>query len=202
VSTRSETGVLILMVNSNHSPERFLPSSFFRRLVLLVLATILSTGLSPISAQVNNGSQKNGSQKKVLVFHLMRRDDTSVLTNERTYRKVLADGLAGQLDYYSEFVDLARFGADDYQSALRDFLKQKYKATDFDLIIAANDLRNFLVRYGAELFPNAPVVFAFSAGSVDNIAAPANFAGIVYEPDLRGPWRSFAASSRLPGAAA
>jgi PAS domain S-box-containing protein len=170
------------MVNSNHSHERFWVSSLFRRLVLLVLATLLSTGLSPICAQVNNGPQK-----KVLAFHLMRSDDTSVLTNEGTYRKVLADGLAGQLDYYSEFVDLARFGVVDYQSALRDFFKQKYKGTDFDLIIAVNEMKDFLVRYGAEVFPNTPVVFARSGGAFDNNATPTNFTGIVYdEPDLRG----------------
>jgi len=170
------------MVTSNHSHERSWVSSFFRRLVLLVLATLLSTGLSPICAQVNNGAQK-----KVLAFHLLRSDDTSVLTNERTYRKVLAEGLAGQLDYYSEFVDLARFGVDDYQSALRDFFKQKYKGTDFDLIIAANEMRDFLARYGAEVFPNTPVVFAMNTGALDNNATPTTFTGIVYdEPDLRG----------------
>src|SRR5206468_6915110 len=156
------------MIILGHSHARFLVSSFFRRLVLLVLATSLSTGLSSICAQVNNGAQK-----KVLALHLMRSDDTSALANERTYRKVLADGLAGQLDYYSEFVDLARFGVYDYQSALRDFFKQKYKGTDFDLIIAANEMRDFLARYGAEVFPNTPVVFAMN--TFDNTAIPRNF---------------------------
>src|SRR5215510_13890515 len=137
------------MVGSKHSPGR---------LALLALATLLSAGLSPTRAQVNSGAQK-----KVLVLHLMRRNDTSTLANERTYQRVLADGLGGRLDYYSEYVDLARFGEDDYQSTLRDFLQQKYKRTDFDLIIATtDDLRNFLVGYGAELFPNTPIVFSSS----------------------------------------
>ena len=81
----------------------------------------------------------------------------------------MTDGLAGRLDYYSEYVDLARFGGDDYQSALRDFLRQKYKRTDFDLIIATtDDLRNFLARYRDELFPRTPVVFSSSDGTFDN----------------------------------
>src|SRR5262245_39149118 len=129
------------MVDSNHSRGRLSEGFFLGRLVLSVLAALLSAAPSPISAEVNNGVQK-----KVLVLHLMRRNDTSTLANERTYQKVLTDGLTGRLDYYSEYVDRARFGGDDYQGALRDFLEQKYKGTDFDLIIATTaDLRNFLV---------------------------------------------------------
>src|SRR5262249_6524650 len=90
------------------------------------------------------------------------------------------------LDYYSEFIDLARFGAADYQSALRDFLKQKYKGTHFDLLIATADLRNFLARYSSEVFPDTPVVFSMSDDSFDDTATPPNFTGIVYETDLRG----------------
>src|SRR5262249_10520000 len=53
--------VLINMIGSKHSPGR---------LALLALATLLSGGLCPTSAQVNSGAQK-----KVLVLHLMRRND-------------------------------------------------------------------------------------------------------------------------------
>jgi len=146
--------------------------------MLVVIAALLSLGPSSLLAQ-------HGAQKKVLVLHLMRRNDTSTAVNERTYQKVLMDGLAGQLDYYSEYVDLARFGGNDYQSALRDFLKEKYKRTTFDLIISTTgDLKDFLVRYGPELFPKIPVVFSRSDEA--NEALPSNFTGVVYETDLRG----------------
>ncbi len=149
----------------------------------MALATLLSAGLSLAIAQVNPGAQK-----RVLVLHLMRRNDTSTLANERTYQKVLTDGLAGRLDYYSEYVDLARFGGDDYQSALRDFLSQKYKRTDFDLIIATTDeLRNFLARYRDELFPRTPVVFSSSSdGPFDSKTGSSDVTGIAYQTDLRG----------------
>jgi PAS domain S-box-containing protein len=164
------------MVESNHSHERFLLTLCTRRLLLLLLATLLSAAFSPVFAQV-----ENDAQKKVLVFHLMRRDDASVLASERVYQKTLTDGMTGQLDYYTEHVDLARFGVSDYQVALRDFLKQKYKGTDFDLIITTGDLRNFLARYGAEVFPNTPVVFAMGSDSFDISPTPPNFTGITYE---------------------
>src|SRR5262245_24768508 len=99
----------------------------------------------------------NNAQKKVLVFHPMRRDDAAVRASEQIYQKILSEGLAGQLDYYSEHVDLARFGARGYQKALKDFLKQKYKGTNFDLIITTSDLQAFLARYGTEIFSKTPV---------------------------------------------
>src|SRR5215467_11377965 len=169
------------MATRSPSHWMFRRRSLFSRFVLLVLMVLLPASLPAIRGQNNLGAQK-----RVLVFNLMRRDGTATLINDRTYRKVLTDGLAGQLDYYSESVDLARFGGDDYQVAFRDFLKQRYKGTDFDLIIATADLRNFLARYGAEVFPNTPVVFSMSDDAFDNNATPPNFTGIVYETDLRG----------------
>jgi PAS domain S-box-containing protein len=153
----------------------------FRRLMLLVLTIFLSSSFSTIRAQTDKETQK-----KVLVFHLMRRDDAAVLEKERVYQNVLSRGLAGQLDYYSEHVDLARFGVKDYQKALRDFLKQKYKGSNFDLIITSADLQTFLVKFGDELFPNTPVVFAKGDDVADSKVSPNNFTGITFESDRRG----------------
>ena len=164
------------MEDLSHSCERFSPGSCTWRLLPAFLAILLSATLCPLSGQA-----QEEAQKKVLVFHLMRRDDAAVIASERVYQKTLTDGLPGRLDYYTEHVDLARFGATDYQSALRVFLKQKYKGTDFDLIITTGDLRNFLAQYGAEVFPNTPVVFAMGSDSFDNNATPPNFTGITYD---------------------
>ena len=170
------------MVNPKYSDVRRLASSLTRQLVLLVLTALLPAALSPLLAQ-----DDLAPQKKVLVFHLMRPDDAAAVANERVYQNVLTDGLAGQIDYYSEHVDLARFGVKDYQSALRNYLRQKYKGTQFDLIIATTtDLRDFLVRYGAEVFPQTPVVFSVGGETPDDRAVPSNFTGIVYDTDRRG----------------
>jgi PAS domain S-box-containing protein len=166
---------------ASQSQVRLLAGSLFCGLALPVLAILLSAGQFPASAQV-----RNAAHKKVLVFHLMRPDDASAVTNDRIYRSVLTDALPGQLDYYSEYLDLARFGGENYQIAFRDFLKEKYKGTDFNLIIGVADLRNFLARYGAEIFPNAPVVFSISDDTLDRSPSPPNFTGILYETDLRG----------------
>jgi PAS domain S-box-containing protein len=173
------------MINSNQPRGWFSAVSLRFLPVLAIWVTLLSPDFSALHAQIGNEAQK-----KVLVFHLMRRDDAAVLANDRVYQKVLTDGLAGQIDYYSEHVDLARFGVTDYRRALRDFLKQKYKGTSFDLIIATTaDMKDFLARYGAELFPHTPVVFSLGTDTTDrfdDLNVPPNFTGIVYGTDRRG----------------
>ncbi len=168
---------------SNCIPIQNPTRSLHRRFVFFILAAMFLATVTPVRSQV-----KSDKQKKVLVLELMRRNDTSTLTIDRTYQQVLNEGLAGQLDYYSETVDLARFGGDDYQGALRDFFRQKYNGINFDLIVATTaDLKNFLVRYGAEIFPNTPVVFSASDDVLENNpATPPNFTGIGYETNLRG----------------
>jgi PAS domain S-box-containing protein len=156
--------------------------SLLCRLAVPVLAALLTCGQVSASAQMRN----TAAQKKVLVLHLMRRDEASAANNERIYRRVLTDALPGQIDYYSEYVDLARFGREDYPVAFRDFLKEKYTGTNFDLIIGITGPKDFLTQYGPEVFPNAPVVFSMSADKYEKSATPPNFTGIVYEIDLRG----------------
>src|SRR5262245_38275320 len=152
----------------------------YRPLALMVLATLFLGGFSSVLAQ-----GQNSRQKKVLVLYLMRRDGPSTEVLEGIFQKALREGLDGQLDYYAEYVDLARFAGSNYQSTFRDFLKRKYLDTDFDVIIANGDLRNFLARYRADLFPNTPVVFSLSEDGFDKTRNPSNFTGVVRETDLR-----------------
>lgn len=151
------------------------------RLPLLTVAALFFSGISLLHAQTGTEPLK-----KVLVLHLMRKDEAAAIANETTYQTVLTNGLAGRLDYYSEHVDLARFGDGNYQIPLRDFLKQKYKGTDFDVIIATADLRNFLAGHGREVFSQTPVVFAASDDTLGDQVSPPNFTGIIYETNLRG----------------
>ena len=74
-----------------------------------------------------NGQESE--QKRVLVLTALRKDSPAPATIDRDFQRILGEGLAGELDYYSESIDLARFAEDDYQAALRDFLARKYQGT-------------------------------------------------------------------------
>ena len=104
-------------------------------------------------------------QKQVLVVYSTRRDAQIVAIGERELPRILEHGL-GRLDYYSEYIDDARFSDSAYQDAFRDFLLLKYKNVRFDAVIAVQDAALELVSgVRSQLFPGAPIVF-FASGPV------------------------------------
>ena len=103
-------------------------------------------------------------QKAVLVLIPLQRGSSMSMDIDDTIRTVLNDGLAGRLDYYTEYLDVARFPEPDYQPAVRDFFRRKYASQTFDVVVATtNAMVDFVNTYRDELFPGAAVVFA--AGS-------------------------------------
>src|SRR5262245_50729364 len=59
-------------------------------------------------------------QKRVLAFHALRRDSPAAIVDGHIQR-VLNDGLGGRLDYYSEYIDVARFPDPEFQKAQLEF---------------------------------------------------------------------------------
>ena len=104
-------------------------------------------------------------QKQVLVVYSTRRDAQIVAIGERELPRILEHGL-GRLDYYSEYIDDARFSDSAYRDAFRDFLLLKYQNVRFDAVIAVQDAALELVSgVRSQLFPGAPIVF-FASGPV------------------------------------
>jgi hypothetical protein len=126
--------------------------------LLVSLTVICTTVPTPATAQVG--------QKTVLVLYASRSDAPRPIALDRVIRPALDRGLAERLDYYVEYLDVWRFPEGEYLGALRDFLRRKYAELDLDIVIATTDAAlEFANRFGAELFPDAAVVFSASPGS-------------------------------------
>jgi signal transduction histidine kinase len=120
-----------------------------------------------------------GRQVQVLVLYSTRPDAQIVVVAERELRRILAEGTEGDLDYYSEYIDRARFPDADYKEAFRDFLQSKYRGVRFDVIIAMQDLAlEFVGDTRNDLFPDTPVVFFATSSATRRIA---NSTGVVAE---------------------
>jgi signal transduction histidine kinase len=118
-----------------------------------VVALLLLHAVAPVSAAWAQ------DQKQVLVIYSTRRDSQIVVIGERELPLVLARG-PENLDYYSEYIDQARFPDPAYQTAFRDFLRLKYKSVRFDAIIAVQDAALELVDSARQnLFPGAPIIY-------------------------------------------
>src|SRR5215218_8761012 len=99
-------------------------------------------------------------QTRVLVLYSTRRDGQFSIIGERELPRILDVGSSRTLDYYAEFIDLARSSEPGYRTAFRDFLRQKYQGVRFDLVIAMHDSAvGFVNDHGDALFPDTPVVF-------------------------------------------
>lgn len=123
-------------------------------------------------------------QKQVLVLYSTRRDAQIAVIGDHELPTLLEQRLSTGLDYYSEFIDQARFSQIDYQRAFRDFLRLKYEGKTFDLVIAMGDLPyEFVDAYRGALFKDAPVVFFTGRSSPRRIA---NSTGVSIELNLKG----------------
>src|SRR3954454_10616086 len=99
-------------------------------------------------------------QKRVLVLYSTRRDGQFSIIGQRELPRILDVGPSPNLDYYAEFIDLARSFEPGYRTTFRDFLRKKYQGVRFDLVIAMQDSAVGLVNDdgGEALFPEIAVV--------------------------------------------
>ncbi len=136
-------------------------------LVLLTLEAVAAASAPP--------------QKHVLVVYSTRRDAQIVAVGERELPRILEQGL-GTLDYYSEYIDQARFPDKVYQAAFRDFIRLKDQNVRFDAVIAVQDAALELVSgVRHELFAGAPIVFFTSSAASTDLE---NATGLVAQLNL------------------
>ena len=160
-------------------PGRLLHSPLLRSLLAALVV------LGPFALAATASAQTE--QKRVLVLYSTRRDSQFAIVGERELPRILDGGLASSLDYYVEFVDLARTDP-GYRTAFRDFLRQKYQGLRFDLVIAMQDPAvAFVDEHGDAAFPDTPVVFLTNSPATKHRP---NSTGLILE-------RNFAATVTL-----
>ena len=121
-------------------------------------------------------------QKKVLVLYSTRQDTALPIVGERELPRILRAGLAGSVDYHTEYIDVARFPDPEYQAAFRDFLYRKYIGQRFDLVIAVQDVAFQFVDVNRDaLFPDTPVVFSATDRNARRLV---NSTGVIVHLDL------------------
>lgn len=126
-----------------------------RVISIAAAATLVLTHAAPAAS-----APTPDPHKKVLVLYSTRRDAQFSIVGEAELPRILDDGLERNLDYYPEFIDLARFPDPSYKLAFRDFLRQKYQGVKLDLVVALQDTAVELVEaYRDSLFPGVPEVF-------------------------------------------
>jgi hypothetical protein len=95
----------------------------------VVLAVIALAQLVPTAK-----AQPQAEHKRVLVLYSTRRDGQFSIVGESELPRILDDGLARNMGYYSEFIDLSRFPDTIYRSA--SVSAPEISGCSIDLVIA------------------------------------------------------------------
>ena len=121
-------------------------------------------------------------QKSVLVLYAPRRDSEFAIVSEVELPRTLDTGLDRNLDYYSEFIDVARFPQPDYQVAFANFLRSKYHGISFDVVISMGDVAiQFVTTNRDGLFRDTPLVYL---ANIRSTQGGPNSTGVIVERNL------------------
>src|ERR1044072_647192 len=146
----------------------------------LIGTAVLFVGLVICLVSVLARGEQSASPKRILTLYWSSKDYPGNVMFDQSFQATLKSS-PDWIEYYSEYFDSDRFPGEAQSLLLRDYLRQKYADRAIDVIIATGDPPlNFLLKYRAELFPTAPIVFIANMppAAVQRAAGP-DFTGFV-----------------------
>jgi hypothetical protein len=101
----------------------------------------------------------------VLVLYSDERLLPANIIVDEAIRATFAVGINNRIEFYSEFLDGARFPSEDEQQRQRDFLRDEYRERPPDLVIAVSGgALVFLTKHRPDLFTGVPIGYCPVAG--------------------------------------
>jgi PAS domain S-box-containing protein len=133
------------------------------------IVRILSLGaavlLIPNVAVTSAVGQVPAHGQRVLVLHSDERLLPANIVVDEAIRATFAVGTKNRMEFYSEFLDVARFPGEEHQERLVDFFRDKYRARPPDLVIAVSGgALVFLMNHRADFFSAVPIVYCSVTG--------------------------------------
>ena len=104
----------------------------------------------------------------------------------RGLRESFREGLQGDVEFFSESLNLSQFKDARYDDTLREHFRRKYAGKRIDLIVAVLEPSlDFLLRHGAALFPGVPIVVCGADSSdIAGLRLPPNVGGVLVKRDF------------------
>jgi PAS domain S-box-containing protein len=118
--------------------------------------------------------------KRILALYWYNKDFPSNAPFDRSLQAVLKSAPAGNIEYYTEYLESDRFPGENQSEALRDYLRQKYASRFIDVVVAVSDVPlDFLLKYRDSLFTKTPIVFVAIKRPATNETSGPGLTGIV-----------------------
>src|SRR5271166_2281080 len=137
------------------------PSMWIVRILSLGATMLLILNLAGTSA----AGQAPAPGQRVLVLYSDERLLPANIIVDEAIRAAFAVGTNNRIEFYSEFLDVARFPGEEQQQRQRDFFRDKYRERPPDLVIAVSGgALVFLAKHRTDLFAGAAIVYCPVAG--------------------------------------
>jgi ABC-type uncharacterized transport system substrate-binding protein len=150
---------------------------------LLRLATMLLAGLLHAAAWAADPLPRS-----VLILDQSDRDSAWYAAFSAAFRSTLrAAASSGRISVYTEHLDLSRFAGGQHDEVLRGYLRDKFRDRPIGLLIAqGSSALEFVMRSRAELWPDAPVLFAgVEEETAARLSFPSDVTGTIYQLPFR-----------------
>src|SRR5271166_5261160 len=141
--------------------DRAKPPMWIVRLLSLGASVLLILNVAGTSA----AGQAPAPVQRVLVLYSDERLLPANIIVDEAIRAAFAVGTNNRVEFYSEFLDVARFPGEEQQQRQRDFFRDKYRERPPDLLIAVSGgALVFLAEHRAHLFTGVPIVYCSVTG--------------------------------------
>ncbi len=125
------------------------------------------------------------TKKSILVLYSERGDLPAIEAVEENMRQVFHASASPQIELFSEYLDFARFPAEQYERSLVRYLQERYTGRQIDLVIPVAGFSLEFALSHRELFPGAPLVFcAIDKRELEKVRLPADATGITAHFDI------------------
>jgi signal transduction histidine kinase len=139
-----------------------------------------------VTAAIATVSPASSATRRVVLLFDERPELPGLALLQADLVRTLTSNSADRIEVYNETMDRSRFGSGNYQLLLRDFLRAKYLDKKIDVVIAvlAPPL-DFLLNYGAIIFPGTPIVFCgIDKTELGNRVLPSHVRGILVKREF------------------
>jgi signal transduction histidine kinase len=123
----------------------------------------------------------------VMLYESEWRTPSNVVIDQVLRDELQVNELPSRIQYYTEFLENARFPAPGQEERFASFLRDRYSDIKVDVVIALDPAAvQFLIKYRDRLFPGTPVAFArMREQTLARLKPPADFLGTPYRLDVR-----------------
>src|SRR5499426_736628 len=125
--------------------------------------------------------------RSVLILDQSGRDSVWFDAFFSAFRSTLETKSAMRTSVYAEHLDLSRFGGPRHDELLRTYLRDKFSERPIGVVVAqGSGALEFALRSRAELWPQAPVVFAgVDEATAARLSLPRDVTGTTYQLTFR-----------------